>query len=355
MIQNLRIMIRKSLKELALNITEPEYRALPMLSYSGIAKYAREGVGAIPRIGEKIETPSLLFGSLVDCLLTEPETYDDRFYVSNLSIPGGAMGNVIKEIAESQPNNIESISEVPTDILLEFGKSLNARWKDKTKIDNIVAEDAYFKQIRAAKGKIIISSELNMQANACVNTLKTSPYTKVYFLDNFFNDDMEYLYQQKFSISDPKLLKRLGLKRPIKCMFDLTIVDHKNKVIIPIDLKTTGDVEENFFISFKHYRYDIQATLYTFILQTLCNLDPYFKDFKFVDFRFICINKMNLAPIVWKYHIPTKIEDITLPSGYTYKCWKTLVEEMNFLINEGNYKYNVDTLKNNGEKELSLL
>ena len=60
----------KSLKDIAWNVTEEEYRADPALSYSTLSKFNREGFDNLEHLFDKTESPSLLFGSIVDCLLT---------------------------------------------------------------------------------------------------------------------------------------------------------------------------------------------------------------------------------------------------------------------------------------------
>ena len=76
---------RKSLKDLALNISEEEYRADPALSYSRLSQFFKQGPRALIS-NEKIDTLALRFGSAVDCILTAPEEFDDRFYVCSLTV-----------------------------------------------------------------------------------------------------------------------------------------------------------------------------------------------------------------------------------------------------------------------------
>ena len=63
--------MRKSLKDISLQITEQQYREMPELSYSTLAKYERGGFSSIKTLNDKIESPSLLYGSCVDTYLTD--------------------------------------------------------------------------------------------------------------------------------------------------------------------------------------------------------------------------------------------------------------------------------------------
>lgn len=43
--------------------------------------------------------------------------------------------------------------------------------------------------------------------------------------------------------------------------------------------------------------------------------DPYFKDFKLADYRFIVINKKTLNPLVWNWCNTTNKEEIITTNG----------------------------------------
>ena len=58
--------IKKSLYDISWKCSEPEYRADPALSYSVLAKYEREGFENLDTLFDRVESPSLLFGSIVD-------------------------------------------------------------------------------------------------------------------------------------------------------------------------------------------------------------------------------------------------------------------------------------------------
>lgn len=76
--------IKKSLYDISWQVTEPEYRKDPALSYSTLAKFERKGrFNALPTLFEKDSSPSLTFGSLVDCLLTgSAEEFQQQFLVA---------------------------------------------------------------------------------------------------------------------------------------------------------------------------------------------------------------------------------------------------------------------------------
>ena len=76
-------MERKSLYSISWRVDEPTYRADPALSYSTLAKYERSGFNDLEHLFDKLETPSLTFGSAVDSIITGgQEEFDERCMVA---------------------------------------------------------------------------------------------------------------------------------------------------------------------------------------------------------------------------------------------------------------------------------
>ena len=71
----------KKLTDLSWNVSEEEYRQDNSYSYSMLAKFNREGFENLDKLFDKISTPSLTFGSIVDCLLTDEQNFENRFVV----------------------------------------------------------------------------------------------------------------------------------------------------------------------------------------------------------------------------------------------------------------------------------
>ena len=78
-------MERKSLKDISWQVDESTYRADPALSYSILARYEREGFNNLDKLFDRIETPSLIFGSCVDTFITgSEEEFNKLFMVAEL-------------------------------------------------------------------------------------------------------------------------------------------------------------------------------------------------------------------------------------------------------------------------------
>lgn len=93
-------------------------------------------------------------------------------------------------------------------------------------------------------------------------------------------------------------------------MADLLITDRKNKVIYPIDLKTSSHCEWDFYKSFLTWKYQIQARLYWRIINNCLQADDYFKDFKLADYQFVVVNKETRTPLVWMFEDTSMIGNL---------------------------------------------
>ena len=287
----------KSLKEISWDVPESVYREDPALSYSTLATYERGGFNCLASLQDKKETPALTFGSAVDALITGgQEEFDSRFIVADFPNISDKAIKIIKELFAENHITYGTYNDIPEDKVLE---KINAYeyWgncKAQTKLNKLSEEGAsqYYDLLQLAEDKTIINSETYASVVASVQALRESPATKEWFKsDDPFDDSVEHLYQLKF--------KATLHNREYRCMSDLLVVDHKNKIIYPIDLKTSSHAEWDFFKSFIQWDYQIQARLYWRIIRANLNNDPYFKEFKLEDYRFIVVNKVTLTPLVW--------------------------------------------------------
>lgn len=291
----------KSLKEIALQIDEPTYRKMPELSYSIISRFQSVGFD-IEKLQESLSSPSLVFGSAVDAIITGgSEEFDKTFMVVDLpNIPESA-SNCVKVIWNKYKDTYKHLNEIPMDVLnteLQLnGFWPNNRYSAQARINGFFKNpvENYYQINYISENKTIINTELHNQILQAVNTLKTSSATKDYFAeDNPWDNSIERLYQLKFRAD----LNGVGYK----CMMDECIVLHDKKLIIPIDLKTSCSCEEkDFYINWLKWHYQLQSRLYVRILRANLDKDEYFKDFKILNYRFIICNKDSYSPLVWEF------------------------------------------------------
>ena len=315
----------KSLRELSLDITEPEYRDIDAISYSMLSTFQREGFRNISHLYDRKSSPSLTFGSIVDTMLTDGmDEFERKFIVCEFPELSDSL-KVIADCLVAMGGDVpfEELSDSLIDSVCVQNNYYKADKYKNYRIKNVRESCGYYYKLwQTAKGRTVISQKDYDDALNCMGELKTNPYTKYYFTDNPF-EDIERLFQLKF------MAEFNGI--PIKCMPDLVIIDHTNKEILPCDLKTTSSPEEVFGEhSFYKWRYMYQAQMYTYIMQEVIKNDPYFKNFKIKSYRFIVINRNTLSPLVWHYDRNFSCTDITDNNGDVIPAWRKVLEELNY-------------------------
>ena len=289
---------------------DQEYRDLELPSYSMCASISKHGVDVVN--GVKTGGFVLKFGSLVDDMCFSPLTLTQKQYTGEA--PRTPTANV-KKICDIILDNIDvGIGEVQntnsilgskrqqtiTDNLNDYHKNIIAAAKQvgvyqnytETKTIETVknAGQEYFKDRLNSRGKILIKPEMWALAYQTAETLITHPFSSKYF--DHDNEDIEIIYQYKF-ISEVRGLKCKG-------MLDCVLVDHANKKIYPVDLKTGESPAEKFNEVILLHKYYIQGALYKEALEHIVANDPDLKGYTVENFEFLYISKMNpYKPVIW--------------------------------------------------------
>lgn len=309
----------RSIKELAWNVSEEEYRSNPAYSYSILAKYEREGFKNIDTLYEREETEALTFGSVVDCLITDKNHFYDRFYIMDTELPAQGLQNVVKAILEAHPY-ATTLGEVRDDEMADdiINVQWNNHWRNTTRV-NYVREHCgdYFRALVASQNKTVISQEVFGKALNCVEALQQCKDAERFFDERCF-------YQLKFKT-------RMDGNLDYRCMFDGLYVDAKKRIIYPYDLKTTSSPEDEFYWSFLKWRYDIQARLYWRILRTNLDQDLDFNDWHLEPMRFIVVNKENPRPLVWRFAESSRRDDILIKDR-VLRDPEVIANELNFYL-----------------------
>lgn len=341
-------MERKSLKDISWDVTEAEYRADPALSQSTLTRYEREGFNNLSKLFDKIESPSLTFGSAVDCLITgNEEEFNERFLVAQINNPPSeALISITKLLFHYWKEKYNNLTEIPDDAILNTldfsGITWNNHWLPKTRVKKIKEDcTAYYRLLFISEGRAILSTETYQEVLNTVDKLKSADSTRFYFeQNNLFDNSIERFYQLKF--------KGTFNNVDYRGMADLLIVFHDKKLVVPIDLKTSSKPEWDFYKSFIEWGYETQARLYWRLIRYNMDKDDYFKDFTLADYRFIVINKRTLIPLVWVFESTQKTGDIILKDGTILRDPFIIGEELNgYLANKSTVPNGIDLIKPN--------
>lgn len=239
-----------NLYDISWKVDEPTYRADEALSYSSIAKFAREGFDKLETLFDRVETPSLTFGSAVDAIITGgQDEFDKQFIVAEFPSISDSLQTIAKTLFDRYSDTYRNIDEIDDDILAAVGKECEFWANDKYKNHRVklIKENCqeYYTIMYNAKGKKILDTDTYNKVCAAVRALRESSSTNKYFADD--TEDLQRFYQLKFKMPVDDF--------EVRGMLDLVIVDHANKVVYPIDLKTSSTPEWEFFRSFVKWRY----------------------------------------------------------------------------------------------------
>lgn len=340
----------KSIREIAWNVTEPEYRADPAISYSTLSRFEREGFRKLSSLYDKIDTPSLQFGSAVDCMLTDGE---DAFYNSYVVCEFPSLSDnliaITKELHRKFKETHRKVDTIPEESINMVALANNYYANPKYaayRVKSIKEScNEYYSLLSLAEGKTVLSTDDYNDVIKCAEELRNNEVTYSFFTVNPFTPQIEKVFQLKFRATYNGI--------PVRCMFDELIVDHEHKVIYPIDLKTTGHPEEEFKGSFTQWRYDIQAKLYTYILSQCIANDEYFKDFKIANYQFIVINRRTVAPIVWEFDDNFAEVDLKDDKGNILRDWRKILLDLKF-YQDNPSRYSKEVVENNCRMKIKL-
>ena len=268
-------------------MVEQEYREYPAISQSQLKLL----LGSDPSLFNTVREPEryyeekkhFIIGDAVDCQITRPpEEFLQKFHISNIV---NKPSDTIKSIVNQVYDHVKEVYDIVGNIQ-EYGPAIldscndhnyQSRWIDNTRIAKIVEAWEYWEDLKQAEGKQILSEEENNLISAIVMSLKTNPIPAKYFE---VSKDIEVIYQLAIFFPYGGI--------DCKGLLDMVIIDHHNKTIQPIDIKTMGDQTIYFPKSLRQRRYDIQAAFYTEGLEYFKERDePKWKDYKILPFKFI--------------------------------------------------------------------
>lgn len=310
-----------SLQSKMMNIQEDVYHQYPAWSYSKIARYARNGFMELSKLDEQIApTSEMEFGSLVDSLLTRGiDVTHNSYSVLSTPFPTPSVKTVLDTLNKQcgLPYN-----EIDDTIFLRVMNDCEwqQRWGYDARKKILDANSQYYETIRTKKK--IVSKEDFEDAMDIYLAVKHNPYLFTIFKDKN-TDNTEYLYQAQF-IENFQINSHNDVK--VKCMFDLLIVNHKEKTIQPVDLKTSHMPAYDFAKHFLKMRYDIQASLYTDVLnKTLINCKE--NTYKVLPYLFVDISRSDKVPVTYSFNTQFYSSGFTLNKEY-FASWKQLLNEI---------------------------
>jgi hypothetical protein len=290
------------------------------LSFSRISAFDQDGPKTLVEKKE-LSGEGVLMGGLIDMLLFEPDKVKDNYYIFEAKVPTATA----KELADIITNNYNSMPSIP-DVLKII--EVNGFWssiKKETTLTNKFNNDdfwGYLKAVFESKDKQIVSKEDYIRAEELVEVLRTHKNSKER-LDFPTEEESKYV-QVKLDFN----YKQFNFRGIV----DLIVVNHTDKTIKFIDLKTGAPAAQMFSQSFVKYRYYLQALLYTIGAESF-KREYSLEDYRLLPFEFLYISRYQKIPLV--YEVPTTWElaalrGFTTKSGYKYKGLDQLIAEIDW-------------------------
>lgn len=315
----------KSLSQISLSIPEEEYHSLPYWSYSLIARYAKEGFSAIANLHEPVKsTPAMEFGSLVDCMLTRPSDLHNEYAVCDTQVPPAE-----KAVLDALSNSKVPFEDLDNDAIQKACelKGYQPRWGFDAKYKHLAEYADYYNLL--CSGKKLVAKTDWEDAERIVQALLKNEVTSPFFKKS--TEDLEILYQQQFVVS----YKPIGSdeKIKLKIMPDIMVVDHKEKTVQLVDLKTSSLPAWQFKENFLKFRYDIQASLYSDVMDAVLDSEEEYDEYTIKPYLFVVISRSDFIPVVFQYDQtdPTQENGLSWTNGeklYHYRGWKELLIEI---------------------------
>jgi hypothetical protein len=286
--------------------TEAQYRAVVMDSSSSLKDFSTDRKKYYKKyfLGEKVEdkdSSAANMGRIVETLLMEPHLFDDKFFMSScVSTPTGLMLDFVEALYKHTRDATDEKGVVgrPMNELLEDAyKDSGFKIKYEAVINKFVGSDAevYYNEIRKVRSQnltVVNTTEVSV-AEKIVEQLRINSTTAP--IVNLTNSS-------RYQIFDQMQVEGYIIDgHQFKSMLDKVIIDHKEKVIKPYDLKCTWSVE-NFYEEYYLYRRAyIQAYLYYYaMLHIASDPDSEFYGYRVEYLKFIVCDSTNYyQPLIY--------------------------------------------------------
>lgn len=253
------------------------YRKLDALNQSMIKVFDNDPVKFFEefKMGKKRKDKknvALMIGDLVDFYLlackadeNEFETRFDEKFAMFSGVKGTGQVFILADyLFEETENCVNEVGEMTCSFETRFAeavKRVRAEEKYKGKSDDKILEDFlqngkdYFDVKMDAIGKTVVDVSIVDKAKTVAQKLKKDEFTKSIFA---MNDDQEFVthfpIEFNFKIDDKRFI-------PCKAEVDMMVIDHDDKIIQPMDLKTTYD-NESFDMMYMKNAYYLQNAFY---------------------------------------------------------------------------------------------
>ena len=208
----------------------------------------------------------LVTGSVLHCLLFEPETFDDKFLLLPGKLPSGNNRQVIDNIFKyhlSLGNNTLTLEDYSQEIISEL-LTINLHQSLKTdqqRLDKIITADhkEYFEFLNESLTKSIVDQDTLNGCKVSIEILKLNSSVRALLQLDRTEDDTHITVHNELPLAIDVDYQPFGFKG----ILDNIVIDTESKTVFINDLKTTGKNLTDFPESVQYYKYWMQAVIYS--------------------------------------------------------------------------------------------
>jgi hypothetical protein len=337
--------------------TEATYRAVMLDSSSSLKDFSMDRKKYYKKyiLNETVEdkdSSAATMGRIVETLLMEPDEFDKRFFMSSCtSTPTGLMLDFVEALYRHTRDATDENGKVtrPMNELLEDAyKDSGFKIKYEAVINKFIGSDAeiFYNEIRRVRTlnltvvntaevsvaeKIVEQLRINSTTAPIVNMVNSSRYQVI--------DQMQV---EGYEVDDHEF----------KSMIDKVIIDHKEKIISPYDLKCTWSVE-NFYEEYYLYRRAyIQAYLYYYaMLHMANNPESEYYGYTVEYLKFIVCDSTNYyQPLIYTLEMEDMMDAYKgfVHKGRTYPGVKDLISALKWCLETNTWTISHKNYLSNG-------
>jgi hypothetical protein len=270
------------------------YTGLNKLLYSPAAFYNHYVLNQ----REDSKDAHLVGGSVLHCLLFEPDAYDDKFISMPGKLPTDSQRKIIDNIFRIHcgvGNNSLLLEDYSQDILTQLltANLYQSLKTDAQRLEKILTEEnkEYFEFLKKSLEKTIVDEPTLNGCKVQVEILKSNKDVRALLqLDKSEEDDHIEVHNELHIKMDHEQLL-FGFHG----ILDNVVIDRESKTIFVNDLKTTGKSIQDFPEAVEYYKYWIQGVIYLVLAAEKFLKDVPDRHEWRVQVTFIVIDKYNLV------------------------------------------------------------
>lgn len=340
-------------------LTELEYRELDLLSSSDLRQFVKDRQQFYKEkiLGEKKEEEynrASLIGSLVHCILLEPQEFDNKYFMSICSSPPtGLMLSFVESLYKHSVESFNEKGEVTEDFEVLTEKAYNDSGFKITKakvLENFSKENkktgecpkTYYDQLMLAKSKgleVVCVDDINI-AEKIVKQIQEDEFVGPIFAEDSDNE----VKVEGFEVN--------GLK--MKAMIDKIVVNHKARTIQIYDLKVVYDpleFKKEYWLKKTGY---IQGFIYWKALMSgKLDLGFEYDDYEILPPKYIVAHSgCFYNPLIYSM----TIDDLDLAyygfqeNSFMYPGVKEITEDIKWALETNNWKISKKDWENLGNR-----